>query len=155
MSEIARNLHLIVLRPLPLLLLAAAVSATGCSRVDTAGDPAGDDGKETGTSPPGPGASASAEPTRSALPTDPELLRAVRDLPPRAATEGTLFESLDAAETGIDFRHRWGPPPQYEKQITGSMWSGGVSIGDYDGDGWADVYLARPFDGGPLVPQPR
>jgi hypothetical protein len=57
------------------------------------------------------------------------------------------FESLHPGRTGIDFAHRWTPPPEYEYQITGNFAGGGAAIGDYDADGRPDLYLTRPFGG--------
>ena len=68
----------------------------------------------------------------------------------RAAREGPLFELMTADSTGIDFAHRWTPPEEHEHEIHNSMAGGGVCVGDYDGDGLADVYLTRPFGGGRL-----
>lgn len=74
-----------------------------------------------------------------------------RDLKHREAmTDGPRFEKLTAEKTGIDFKHRWDPPVRHAKQLDNAMAGGGVCIGDYDGDGLADIYLTRPQGGGRL-----
>ncbi|HEY3394407.1 MAG TPA: VCBS repeat-containing protein, partial [Lacipirellulaceae bacterium] len=69
-------------------------------------------------------------------------------LRPRAATtDSPLFEMLDAKQIGIDFFHQWNELlGQNRNTATGS----GVAIGDYDGDGLADIFLPRTTDGGRL-----
>ena len=71
-------------------------------------------------------------------------------LPDRNGDERPRFESLDPGEIGIDFVHQWSPPPKYERLVKTSFAGGGVCIGDYDGDGWADIFLTRPFGGNRL-----
>ena len=62
------------------------------------------------------------------------------------------FVRISADQTGIDFLPQWTPPDdeRFQAQITNAMAGGGVSIGDYDSDGLADVYLTRPFGGNRL-----
>ncbi len=69
-------------------------------------------------------------------------------LSPRQGSSGTpLFESLDAKKIGIDFFHKWNELlGQNRNTATGS----GVTIGDYDADGLADIFLPRTTDGGRL-----
>jgi hypothetical protein len=68
-------------------------------------------------------------------------------MPRPASTGNTLFEALDAKAIGIDFFHRWNEElGQNRNTATGS----GVTIGDYDGDALADVFLPRTTDGGRL-----
>jgi enediyne biosynthesis protein E4 len=58
-----------------------------------------------------------------------------------------LFETLEGKEIGIDFFHKWNELlGQNRNTATGS----GVTIGDYDADGLADVFLPRTTDGGRL-----
>ncbi|MCP4896847.1 MAG: VCBS repeat-containing protein, partial [bacterium] len=62
-----------------------------------------------------------------------------------ATQERPRFESLGSGDTGIDFLHNEIPPDKQSQIIYASSTSGGVSIGDYDGDSLADVYLTQPF----------
>ena len=59
----------------------------------------------------------------------------------------TQFVQLPTADTGIAFNHQWDPSDKHVVDIDNAMVAGGVSIADYDGDGWADVFLTRPFGG--------
>lgn len=80
----------------------------------------------------------------------PTPLTDIRSEPLRQAsprTNGYLFRSLLAAETGIDFVHRWTQAPRYERLLNSSMVGGGVAAGDYDGDGRVDLCLTRPAGG--------
>ena len=63
----------------------------------------------------------------------------------------TLFEKLEASETGLEFVHIWAPDNEYQEllQKTGFT-GGGVALGDFDGDGRCDVFLSRPHGGGRL-----
>jgi len=63
---------------------------------------------------------------------------------------GTMFERLDAERTGVDFVHQWVPAQRYLIQLDNGMVGGGVAVGDFDGDGLADLYLSRPLGGGRL-----
>ena len=73
-----------------------------------------------------------------------------KPLPPRKATDGTRFEELPVSRTGIDFADRWSPPADYRLQIYNSLPGGGVCLGDYDGDGWPDLFLTQPHLGSRL-----
>ena len=64
--------------------------------------------------------------------------------------EGTRFERLDASRTGIDFVHRWAPPPEHAHRLNTSATVSGVAVGDYDGDGLPDVVLTSPHGGNRL-----
>jgi len=68
----------------------------------------------------------------------------------RSASPGPLFSSLTSTETGIDFIHDWFPPERYPFDLETAMAGGGVAIGDYDNDGYPDVYLTRPSGGNRL-----
>ena len=72
------------------------------------------------------------------------------DASPTPDSLSAKFHRQNADETGISFAHRWTPPSGYERLLERSFAGGGVAIGDYDGDGWSDVYLSRPFGGGRL-----
>ena len=65
-------------------------------------------------------------------------------LPDRPATGGTRFVSLPPGETGLDFAHKWTPPPGYQLELYNSLPGGGVCVGDYDGDDLPDVFLTQP-----------
>ncbi len=72
-------------------------------------------------------------------------------LPNRSsAASPTRFESLSVEQTGIDFAHRWQPPEDYKLEIYKNLPGGGICIGDYDQDGWPDVFLTQPNVGSRL-----
>jgi hypothetical protein len=61
------------------------------------------------------------------------------------------FERLDPTQHGIDFRHRWAPRDQYEKDLLRTGFTGGgVCLGDFNQDGRCDVLLTRPHGGARL-----
>ena len=66
------------------------------------------------------------------------------------ASDGTLFERLEPGRSGIDFVNRWKPPLGHEHRLNSSATVGGAAIGDYDGDGLADVMLTSPHGGNRL-----
>ena len=59
------------------------------------------------------------------------------------------FSRLDSDHSGIGFVHHWQKPQQDYDFKTLPVYSG-VTIGDYDGDGLADVYLTRQSAGSRL-----
>lgn len=63
-----------------------------------------------------------------------------------------LFEKLNTKQTGINFVHQWTPLPKYQKNryLANAVGGGGVCIGDYDNDGFPDIFLTRPFGGNRL-----
>ncbi len=72
-------------------------------------------------------------------------------LPVRVPADvGTRFELLSVQRTGLDFAHHWTPPPDYALEVYNSLPGGGVCIGDYDDDGWPDVFLTQPNVGSRL-----
>ena len=73
-----------------------------------------------------------------------------RPLPERSAVDGTLFESLDAARTGIDFGLHWENPAAHIKEFLFLNPVGGICTGDYDGDGLPDIYITSPSGGSRL-----
>ena len=61
------------------------------------------------------------------------------------------FKLIDPAQTGVDFTIDWQPRDGESIQGINSTGScGGVSIGDFDGDGRPDLFLTRPFGGNRL-----
>lgn len=71
--------------------------------------------------------------------------------PPTPAPDGgKRFEKMSADRTSVTFVHQWTPPDRYKANVDRSSAGGGTAIGDYDGDGRADIYLSRPFGGGRL-----
>jgi hypothetical protein len=64
-----------------------------------------------------------------------------------SAPSTTLFETVNLADSGIDFRHNWQPPKKYESMIDRSFAGGGVATGDYNNDGKTDILFTRPFGG--------
>lgn len=70
-------------------------------------------------------------------------------LEPAGPAGATLFESLPAGRTGIDFVHRWTPPAALETQIELAA-ACAVALGDVDGDGRPDLYLTHPSGPGRL-----
>lgn len=74
----------------------------------------------------------------------------VAKLPRRQAVDGPRFEMLTPARTGLDFGHNWTPPKGYRLEVYNALPGGGVCIGDYDADGWPDVFLSQPNVGSRL-----
>lgn len=76
-------------------------------------------------------------------------------LTPRNPSAGaTLFQLVPAAESGLDFVNP-GSPQRTDAEgrvvffstSSGKDTAGGVAVGDYDGDGWEDIFLTRPQGG--------
>jgi hypothetical protein len=74
-----------------------------------------------------------------------------------ATAEAPLFKKLDLATTGIDFVNQGAPQRTNEKgeliffsTISGKDTAGGVTLGDVDGDGRADIFLTRSQGGNRL-----
>ncbi|MEO2045836.1 MAG: FG-GAP-like repeat-containing protein [Pirellulales bacterium] len=81
-----------------------------------------------------PNSSSSQTTTNGKMLSQP--LQAVSDEPSKRLT------LLSAERTGVDFVHRWAPPA-YDYDFRTLLNGGGVCLGDYDGDGLADIYLTR------------
>ena len=112
-------------RPFTLAAL-AAIAFTGCGKQDPAAKP-----------------SAVATPALPGQTSEP--------MTSRVTGTGTLFSKVPAAESGIDFVHRWEPRTEHEQQLLKTGFAGGgVALADYDGDGRCDVFLTRPHGGGRL-----
>jgi enediyne biosynthesis protein E4 len=60
--------------------------------------------------------------------------------PPKAGT-GALYESLDAAKTGVSFANRIVPEHPMNRLYASSMCVGGVAVGDVDNDGLLDLFF--------------
>ncbi len=82
----------------------------------------------------GPGTLAAAEVESSPLPAAGTALAG-------------RFVRVPSSESGLDFRYRWTPPPQYEHELVNGVTGGGICAGDYDGDGLVDLFLTQPFGG--------
>ena len=68
-----------------------------------------------------------------------------------AAPQGApLFSRLGADRTGLDFQIVWDKPAEFDRVFYSQNSGGGVTLGDYDGDGLSDVYLTRPSRGNRL-----
>ena len=52
----------------------------------------------------------------------------------------TLFELIPESITGIDLRHEFPTNAPFDL-LTDQCSGSGVCIGDYDGDGWPDIYI--------------
>jgi len=64
--------------------------------------------------------------------------------------ESGRFNSLSPNRTGIDFTHRYLSSAMLGRDLEQAKIWGGVCLGDYNGDGLADVYLTRPYQGNRL-----
>ncbi len=72
------------------------------------------------------------------------------DLPARTTSNGKRFASLSVEQSGLDFGHNWSPPEGYRLEVYNSLPGGSVCVGDYDGDGWPDIFLTQPNVGSKL-----
>jgi hypothetical protein len=63
------------------------------------------------------------------------------------SVDGKLFESIDPPVAGVNFRHRASTKPGALRANTVGC---GVCIGDYDGDGLADMFIGDSTNGGAL-----
>ena len=59
--------------------------------------------------------------------------------PPEPPPAATLFVNA-TAESGIQYRHGYLNPPEF---VDPEEFGGGVAVGDYDGDGLVDLFIAR------------
>ncbi|YCM46334.1 FG-GAP-like repeat-containing protein [Verrucomicrobiaceae bacterium 227] len=92
----------------------------------------------------------SSKETATRFPDQPELLATDLENPSQSPGTKTLFESVDATASGMDFVHRWELNKKTVKLFDRIEAGGGVTIGDVDGDGRPDVFLTRPLDGARL-----
>ncbi|MGK0362417.1 MAG: hypothetical protein ACI9U2_004738, partial [Bradymonadia bacterium] len=75
---------------------------------------------------------------------------AFKALPQREFVRGPRFTRVDPAAAGVDFVHAFKAPKGNEAEFAGPFAGGGVALGDYDGDGYADVCLTRQAGGAKL-----
>ena len=61
-----------------------------------------------------------------------------------------LFRPVDVSGAGIDFIHRWNPPLKHRDQLTNAFSGAGVAAGDYDQDGYPDLFICGQTNGGQL-----
>ena len=70
---------------------------------------------------------------------------------PRDNDQKTLFQRVPAAESGIEFTHKWTPRGNSERDLIATAFAGGaVALGDVDNNGLPDVFLTRPHGGARL-----
>ena len=62
-------------------------------------------------------------------------------LEPGVSSNATLFASLPSAATGIDFTHRLDLQHPLKRLYHGGFATGGIAIGDLDGDDLPDLFL--------------
>ena len=62
----------------------------------------------------------------------------------------TLFAELPAAETGLDFQMQLYDPVEQIRALIFLNPNGGICTGDYDGDGFSDIYVTSPVGGNRL-----
>ena len=55
--------------------------------------------------------------------------------------QSKLFRPVDVSGAGIDFVHRWNPPAKHRDQLTNAFSGAGVAAGDYDQDGYPDLFI--------------
>lgn len=74
-----------------------------------------------------------------------------RPLAPRNGGDDTLFQRIPAAESGLDFVHRWAPRNSLERDLIATAFAGGaVALGDIDNDGLPEIFLTGPHGGSRL-----
>ena len=94
-----------------------------------------------------PEASGSSEP----LPLKPvEGSITSTPLPERPAQNGSLFELVKTAHSGVDYGLHWDDPEGNLKEFLFLNPSGGVCTGDFDGDKLPDLYITSPSGGNRL-----
>ncbi|MFN0128110.1 MAG: FG-GAP repeat domain-containing protein, partial [Verrucomicrobiales bacterium] len=120
-----------------IVLAAGAVMLAGCGKKEESG---GGEGEGAGIKMAAP------------VPLEPGEVRKEPLSPRQPGPGGTaLFEPVSAEKSGLDFRHRWAPRHEAEKNHLNSSFSGGgVALGDVDHDGLPEVFLTRPHGGSRL-----
>ena len=62
----------------------------------------------------------------------------------------TLFRELSAERTGLDFQMKLYDALEHIRVVMFITAAGGICTGDYDGDGWCDIYVTSPVGGNRL-----
>ena len=91
-----------------------------------------------------------AETRQSPAKRSSEIESAPLQPPTRPSRATTLFEMLPPERTGVDFQMQVPDIEKNVRQIIHLNVNGGICTGDYDNDGFADLYLTTPRGGNRL-----